>query len=426
MRRLIQCGLLPAALALMLLGCTLSGLATPTPSASDSGLVLTPRPSPTPTATPAPTLPPTSTPDPCPTLQPVAAPARPETFGDGFIIALRDYLSAGGDVATLPHVLVGWEALAPDGGLPIQRDFTGNGAPEVAIAFINPLAETFPPEGLLAIFACRGGKFETLYSYAPGEWFNVALVGGEDLTGNGVADLVFADVTCGAHTCWHSLHVWSWVGHDFREQVAGNATLPYPTLTLVAGTVLARSGGVGSVGAGPQRVFTETWAWNGSVITRTAEQLGPAQYRYHAFRDGDEALRAGNYADAFDAYLQVINDETLDPWAGFYGALEERLWFTALARWRLLLLGMQLGNTPDAEAQYRRLQADFTPETPGYPVAQLAHRFWDAYQRLGLLPGACLETLAAPELPAVLDFLNSFGYANPTYAAEELCPLLTP
>ncbi len=424
MSRIIH-ALLAFALALLLAGCTVGGLIPSSPPIPTGDPGLTPHPSATPmpaTATPRPT----ATPNPCPSVTALTIPALPEAFGESYILTLRDYLTAGGDPATLAQVLQDWAALAPEGGLPLQRDVTGDGVPEVVIAFINPQAEAFPPEGLLAIFTCRDGIYEMLASYAPGEWTNVALVGGEDLTGNGIADVVFADVTCGAHTCWHTLHIWSWEGSNFQEQVNGSFSLPYPTFTLVNGAVIARSTGVGSVGAGPQRVFTETWTWNGSVITRTAEQLGPAEYRYHAFRDGDDAFRRERYVEAFDAYVRVINDETLEPWAGYYDAPEERLWFTALARWRLLLMGMKLGNTPDAEAQYQHLQSDFNTATPGYAVTRLAQRFWDAYQRLGLLPDACAEVITAPEIPAALDFLNSFGYANPTYAAGELCPLTTP
>ncbi len=410
--------LLPVALMLVVLGCTLSNPTTSTSPTADKGLERTPPVAATPL--------PTATPNPCPAVTAIPAPERPTDFGDSFILTLREYLAAGGNPTALGEVLQVWEALPPDGGIPLQQDFTGDGSLEVAVAFINPLAESFPPEGMLAIFTCRNGAYETLYSYTPGEWANVALVGGEDLNGDDNPELVFADVTCGAHTCWHTLHVWSWDGAAFREQTAGDPSLPYPTFTLTKDAILASSVGVGSVGAGPQRVYTETWSWNGSVITRTATQLGPAQYRYHAFRDGDEAQRAERYADAFDAYLRVINDESLEPWAGYYSAPEERLWFTALARWRLVLLGINLGNFPDAENAYQRLQADFTAEAPGYPVAQLASRFWEAYQRLGLRPEACAQTLTAPEVAAILEFLNSFGYANPTYTAEELCPSTIP
>ncbi|MDX9952507.1 MAG: hypothetical protein RBT75_00310 [Anaerolineae bacterium] len=423
--------LLPVGLLLITLGCAFaSQTATPAIPTADKGLELTPSATATPTvaATTAATatVPPTATPNPCPAVTAVAFPERPTDFGDSYIYALREYLSAGGNPATLGELLHAWEALPPDGGMPLQQDFTGDGSPEVVTGFINPLAESFPPEGMLAIFSCQNGAYETLYSYAPGEWTNIALVGGEDLNGNGTAELVFADVTCGAHTCWHTLHVWSWDGSTFREQMAGDPSLPYPTFTLTQDAILASSVGVGSVGAGPQRVYTETWSWDGSVITRTATQLGPAQYRYHAFRDGDEAFRAGRYAEALDAYVRVINDDNLEPWAGYYGAPEERLWFTALARWRLVLLGVSQGNFPDAESDYQLLQADFAAGSAGYPVAQLATRFWEAYQRLGLLPEACAEAVAAPEAAAVLEFLNSFGYANPTYTTEELCPLTLP
>lgn len=425
MRGLLRQGLWFILVTFCLWGCTWRPRAASPSQPADSGLILTPRPSPT-ALIASPTALPTATPQPCPPRAEVALPPRPETFGEPYEVALREYLSAGGDPASLAPLLYAWEALPPEGGMPVQRDLTGDAVPEVALTFINPLAETFPPAGELVIFTCREGRYAVLASYVPGEWHYVNLIGGEDLDGDGVADLVFADVTCGAHTCWHSLHVWAWKGNDFQERVAGEASFPYPTFSLEAGVLLVRSGGIGSVGAGPQRMITETWAWNGRVITRTVQQLGPAEYRYHAFRDGDEAFRARRYAEAFTAYSQVLNDETLDPWAGFYSAQEERLWFTALAHWRLLLLELQLGNTPAATQQYQQLQNDFTPATPGYPVAQLARRFWDVYQQLGLFSGACAEVIAAPEVPAVLDFLNSFGYANPTYAAEELCPLTTP
>ena len=62
----------------------------------------------------------------------------------------------------------------------------------------------------------------------------------------------------------------------------------------------------------------------------------------------------------------------------------------------------------------------------GNAVAQLAQHFWEEYLGTGNVAYGCLEAVNAPEVPEVLDFLNSFGYANPSYVAEELCPFLTP
>ena len=419
-------GIIIAVLALLFMGCTSVALG-PAATATPDGLLLATQPVPSATPRPTPTAMPTSTPDPCPPRQDVAVPDCPTgDFPTSHVAALRDYLAAGGEPSTLLELLNGWEALPPEGGSPRQADLTGDGATEIAVVFINPLSESFPPEGILAVYACRAGSVETLYTYTPGEYFYVYLLGTEDLTEDGVADLTFAEVTCGAHTCWHTVHVWSWTGSDFQERVGGDFSMPYPDFFLKGGKIAGRSQGMGSIGAGPQRVYTETWAWNGSVITHTATEVGPAAFRYHAFSDGDEAFFAEDYDTAFDAYLRVLNDESLAPWASYYDAPEERLWLTALARWRLLTMGLKLGNFPDAELQYDKLQADFTPGTPGAAVAQLAQHFWEEYLGTGNVAYGCLKAVNAPEVPEVLDFLNSFGYANPPYAAEELCPFLTP
>jgi hypothetical protein len=223
-----------------------------------------------------------------------------------------------------------------------------------------------------------------------------------------------------------TVHVWSWTGADFVEQVSGDFTVPYPDFSLREDRILATTRGFGSVGAGPQRVITETWQWNGNVITRTGETVAAPEFRYHALIDGDEALFQGDYDAAFDAYLRVLNDETLEPWAAAYDAREERLWLKALAQWRLVTLGMELGNFPDAESRYEALQQDYTPQTPGYPVAQMAQRFWEQYNITGTVADACRAAIGSPEAEAVLQFLNSFGYANPTYSREELCPFRGP
>ena len=419
-------GIIVTVLALLLMGCATVTLG-PSATATPDGLLLTTREVPAVTPSPTPTTVPTPTPDPCPPRQDIAVPDRPAgDFPTSHVAALRDYLAAGGDPSTLLELLSAWEALAPEGGTPRQADLTGDGATEIAVVFIDPLAESFPPEGVLAVYACRAGSVETLYTYTPGEYFYLYLLGVEDLTADGLAELTFADVTCGAHTCWHTVHVWSWTGSDFQERVGGNFTMPYPDFFLREGQIKGRSQGMGSVGAGPQRVYTETWAWNGSVITYTSAELGPPTFRYHAFLDGEDALLAEEYATAFDLYLRVLDDESLTPWAAYYDAHEERLWLAALARWRLLTLGLELGNHPDAELQYERLQADFPPGIPGAAVAQLAQHFWEEYLGTGNVAYGCLEAVNAPEAPEVLDFLNSFGYANPPYAAEKLCPFLTP
>ncbi|MFP4344078.1 MAG: bacterial transcriptional activator domain-containing protein [Anaerolineales bacterium] len=353
-------------------------------------------------------------------------PSLPTGFPEDYFETLRVYLAEGGAPAGVPDILEAWNAAIPQGASFLHADLTGDGVKETIVAFINPQSETFPPEGALAIFTCRAGDVERFYTFLPGPGFQPSLIGVRDLTGEAPQELVFSEVSCGAHTCMRTVHVWTWTGSDFVEQVSGDFTLPYPDFTLAEGAVLGSSQGFGSVGAGPQRVYTETWSWNGEVLTKTDETVGPANYRYHAFIDGDDALFAEDYDAAFSAYSRVLNDDTLEPWAAAHGAAEERRWLEALAQWRLITVGMHLGNFPDAEARYQDLQTEYAEGTPGHSVALMAQRFWEAYLEAGNVAQACQVAIEAPASEEVLNFLNSFGYANPTYSREELCPFLTP
>ncbi|HQE92352.1 MAG TPA: hypothetical protein PLH19_01880 [Anaerolineae bacterium] len=367
---------------------------------------------------------PSSTVAPCPERRDVAFPARPETF-ESYVETVRAYLSAGGDPRRIPALLADWQARTATGETLARADLNGDGITDSIVAFINPAAQGYPPAGMLAIYTCDEGTVRTWYTYKPGAWFGLNLVGATDVTQDGLADLVFTEVSCGANTCWHTLRVWSWAGKDFQERMGGMFTFPYADFALEGGDILAGSQGVGSVGAGPQRPVTTTLAWNGSVVTVTATVAGPAIFRYHVFRDGDEALFAGKYAQALDAYLRVRNSKTLKAWAVSISRDEEEHWFTALADWRLLLVELHLENRPNAQAYYDELVNDFPPATAGYAVAAIARQFWENYTVHGDMALACVKAIRAPEASDVLDFLNNFGYANPTYTWDDLCPFLS-
>jgi len=410
----------PVGLLLLTLGCALFDLVNPTSAPVPSTLTepasrstATPSPSP-----PMPTLPPvpSATTSPCPAIQDLAPPER---TGDPDVVAdaLEVYLDQGGDPDRVP--------LEPQESL-LRGDLTGDGGAETVFYLIDPESPQIPPTGRLVIFTCRAGGVDRLYQYTPGEWYGLELIAVVDLTTDGVADLIFSDVSCGAHTCWHTPHVWSWAGSDFVNHVTGALQFPYPVFEVEGGALVVVSGGIGSVGAGPQRPLMTTLSWVGDAITVTDEISAPPVYRYHALVDGDRAFAGGDLAVAQSLYQRVLQDETLTAWGAYLTPEEEQQWLRALGRWRLLILYATQGLDADAEAQHAALTVDPQPGVPGYPLVALAERFWRSYRRDGDAEAACRYATDTDEAPAVVDFLNGFGYANPLFEADDLCPYLRP
>jgi len=378
---------------------------------------------PTPHAPQQPAL--TATSGPCPPRRAAPTPTLPAEFS-AYGEALRGYLADGGDPAQLPAILGGWQALPPNGAVMTQADVTGDGVVDMAVSLINPTLAPPDSEAALILYTCQEGTVHTRYTYHPGEWFSLNLIGARDLTADGIAELVFSETTCGAHTCWDTLHVWAWNNADFVERMGTDFMSPYATFYLEAEQIAVSSFGIGSVGAGPQRPLTTTLAWNGQVITVTGAAIGPAVYRYHAFRDGDEALFSGNDARATQAYHQVLTDNELLAWDAFLSREEERLWFNALAHWRLLVQATRAGDADTAQIHHTQLINDFPPGQAGSPVTTLAQRFQASFEENQNMAYACQAALDAPETQTVLDFLNSFGYANPVYERDDLCPFAIP
>lgn len=394
--------------------------------AAPTELPFAPRRTPTPVSATT-RLPTTTTPIPtaitslCPNVQDVAYPTRPAQLTD-YAAAIQAYLALGGAPPHLVTLLTRWGATPVFGNPVAQAAITHAGGLDVVLSFVNPASERYPPEAALALFTCQDGTMITRYVYQPGEWFGLNLIGAQDVTQDGQADLIFSEVACGAHTCWDVLHVWSWNGTDFEERVGGEFMTPDAAFYLQHGEISVSSHGSASVGAGPQRPLTTTLAWNGSAITVTATAIGPATFRYHAFRDGDAALFAEDDARATTLYQQVLDDDDLLHWEVYFSTDEERRWFDALAHWRLCVLNLRASYPDIAQIHYEHLRNDYPAGDAGSPVTALAQQFWASYQSSSSIAYGCQAALTVPEAQTVLDFLNGFGYANPVYELSDLCP----
>ncbi len=398
----------------LMMGCSLVSGATPVPEVPEVPVAVTD----TPVATPSPTQPvvvPTA--QVCPIRRDLTPPLRASNGPEDtavFIAAVGAYLTKGGD----PE-LVSLQELESVR----LSDLTGDGEQEMIYALIVARPDQVVPEGLLVVFSCQSGAVVQIYRYEAGEGNGLELITTEDLTKDGVADLVFSQYTCGAHTCWHTPNVWSWQSRDFVNRMGGPFQYPYPTYAVEDARLVVSSAGQGSVGAGPQRMTTTTLAWDGSVITVTEESTADPVYRYHALLDGDRALSAGDIAKAEALFRSVIEDDGLDQWGALVSAEDERLWLKALAWWRLMIVYASAGDTEAMDSAYAVI-AQTDPSVAGAPVQVLAEWFQRSFARDGDWVAACTYALGAPESGDVLDFLNGFGYANPVYETADLCPSL--
>jgi hypothetical protein len=338
-------------------------------------------------------------------------------------------LDDGGDVAALETVLAEWEALPNAPGQVIATDLTGDGDAEIVVA-LQHLGEAVAPSGDLLVFGRRSEGYVLLYQegYDP-SGLAVRLLPVLDANGDGRQDIVYTLITCGAHTCFESLEILSWEETGFFSLMGGRLDMPHPTYVVTPGRIDAQSGRVASVGAEPQRDYSEVWEWNGGVFTVTQQIWAPPIYRYHALLDGDYALFSGDYATATAAYERVIGDDELQEWGVVSEMVDpgvERVQLAAFARWRLVLTHLQSGDLSSARSAYDLLQAEHPDGAIGHNVAALAEVFWGTYVVDGSIIDGCTALIvAAKEDTSVHDFFNeNYGYANPRWEAVDICPFI--
>jgi hypothetical protein len=308
-------------------------------------------------------------------------------------------------------------------------DLTGDGKNDVLVAVTSAEAETIPALGTLLIYNCLGGQYVLAFDLTPDSAYygapTIHFV--QDMNADGKAEAVVSTSTCGASTCFEQEQILAWNGTAYENVLDGASDdLPYPDVKMrdagdgkyaleVTGT------GFGSVGAGPYRVRTRTWSYDpaSSRWMVSGEALEPPRYRIHALHDADAAFRAGDYETAIALYQRVINDQALLDWVD---PPLEQADLGAYARFKLIVLYTQSGQPAELERYFDELKA-------GPAVGN-----WQDYTDMAdsYLQGAAISSQGCPaardytetHADQILTPLGStaFGYANPDYTPEDVCP----
>lgn len=318
-----------------------------------------------------------------------------------------------------------------DGLAPYQADVNGDGWLDWVVVILHPDALTTPPGGTLSLLTCSGSAYTLSFALAPTDRGAPVLHAAADLTGDDAADLLVGIPICGAHACVEQAMLLVWTGSTLENRLEGASDdLPFPAYHVTPagpggrGQVEVQGTGWGSVGAGPYRPVVRTWSWDPHlqrfVVTR--ETTLSTNYRIHVLHDADRAYLEGNYALAQDLYYRVASDDSLEDW----GAVESgRQNLAAYAAFRTALTYLRMGSPGDALAAYRILQNEYPEGSAGYGYAQMARAFWEEYAASDDLALACAaaQAFARAHASEILDPLY-YGYANPSYAPQDVCPVL--
>jgi hypothetical protein len=400
--------------ACTLVGCQTDvfGVALSTPSPTVVVVVSpTPTPSPLPTAAARPS--PTS----------VAIPPRPEDFEDYASTILAFLNASQGDEDGLRTMLEGWEALQHVSDL-LRVDVDDDGVGEFVAVVVDPSEEYgINLRGDLLVVDKDGEDFTLVYSAAGDSTLtDPALLEVDDLNGDGHTEIAYSSTSCGAHTCYITVQIVSSGTGTFEDLTGGGIGMSYAQAGFVdwdgdgVQDLVLQGGTIGSVGAGPQRERMESYKWDGRSYVLSETAYAPSNYLYFKVLDANGALLDGEYERAVLLYREAIDDDTLQIWM----KEQEREELAAFSRYRLSLSYLLMGE--DALAQDVREELLSAQRDDIY--AQVVDVLWDAYAQDGDLRAACERVGEfAADHPETASVLADYGYANPTFTPEEVCPI---
>ncbi len=331
-----------------------------------------------------------------------------------------------GSVEMLQSYLAHCGVLAGERGAVQQAAMRGEATPDMVLALVDPQADNGGPLGALAVLGAGPLGWEVVY--LSGLAADVDLLALDDVNDDGNPDMVWSDTTCGARACFTTVHVTSYVDGDFRAWVNGSTTMASASVTLEdvmpqgsGQELLIRGGVISTVAAGPQRPMEATWAsLAGGPYVLVQQRYAPSFCLYHHILDADAAMQSGlhdAYAAAIVAYRGAADDARLVACWTRPNEVDE---LRAYALYRLAVAHAYAGDRAAADAVVEELGRRY----PDDLLAELARLWWMSYRTARDDAAACAvaETFAQRN-PDTWQRLAGYGFANPTFTVEALCPL---
>jgi hypothetical protein len=347
----------------------------------------------------------------------------PTDFAD-YGAAIGTRLNSGTSPAELESWLTGCGVITGDLGS-VGVYALADVREEDLVIVLHNTTDTVFPVGRLLVYHQSGSGY-TLVHDVTGEG-EIALLAVTDLNRNGGRDLVWTDTPCGAHTCVSQLKVEEWDGSAYADWIYGNPAMETATYTIAdtipenAGNeIIVHGGAIGSVGAGPIRQRTETFAsYQGGPYLLYSTEYDPTTCYYHRLIEANRVYDLANAPESggypIVQYEALLADATLtlDDCPYSYG--DELLGkLQDFTRFRLVVSYSAYSQPADAAAARAAIVDP--------AIAGAADAFLTAYGSTPNVDTACAAvTTYATATPASWDYLADWGYGNPPFYAEWLC-----
>lgn len=373
---------------------------------------------------------------PTPTPVPVPVPDKPVSFSE-YAPAIAKYLTADPAAAgagCLAGLILAWKMplVTPENGcLAANTDAD----PEKEVVAVLTTKLTTPTVSTdtqfeIVVFDPTPNGFKVAYESGPSDVVPPGttapikpLLAAGDLNKDG-GELAYATSSCGASTCFETVHILKGTATGYVSLTPPDGiTMPFASAKFEdtdgdgAQELLLSGGTQGSVGAGPQRTRTETWAWNGTAYALRSTAFDKATFLYHAVKDADVLVAATKYAEAEAAYAAVIGDSSLNVWSE---EKNERNELESYALFRAGLAHLLAGGDAATANGYFDRAKSYQPQTLHDQLAGSFKAGYNAKGSIGVGCAAVRDDIAAnlAEYQAFWDF----GYGNPPFDADAVCP----
>lgn len=348
----------------------------------------------------------------------------PSDFAD-YPTAVLNALNNGGGVDGLQTFLTTCHA-APATPLAPQ-DLTGDGNEDLVLIYPNPNVTS--PKPVMDLLILNGGADGFTVGYQARAESEVNLLGALDINSDGQNDVAWIETTCGADTCFDTVQLYSWDGTSWRNWTSTKITMANAETSLEdrseagQGLEIVLTGGeYGNPAAGPQRSRTEVWgSVAGAPYTLLEKSLAASDCLYYTVLDANTAFQNGGADDFVQAetlYTQATTDQKLVACGQRENEVAE---LQSFSLYRLALIAAYRGQ-PGVAAD---LIGTITSLYPGSVYDQVGQSWVAAYGQGGDIGAACTAvTQFAESNPEAVAVLGDYGYANPSFSAEEICPVL--